>query len=131
MARSTRLEQARGFLKMGLPIQLFEADFFRALTHPIRIRILEMLGTGERSVQELQQALGLEQPIASQQLAILRRENIVMPRKLGTALRYALSDPLLTKLLSVVREIFNNHLVGVRGILEAINLERPGKRVRH
>jgi hypothetical protein len=48
---------------MGLSIQLFRADFFRAFAHPIRIRILEMLGTGGRSVQELQHAPGLEQPI--------------------------------------------------------------------
>jgi hypothetical protein len=33
--------------------------------------------------------------------------------------------------LDAAREIFNNHLVGVRGILEAINLERPEKKTRH
>jgi DNA-binding transcriptional ArsR family regulator len=53
---------------MGLSIQLFKAAFFRALAHPIRIRILEALGTGERSVQELRQALGLEQPICPSSL---------------------------------------------------------------
>src|SRR6266498_3444236 len=93
------------------PLQRFKADFFRALAHPVRIRILEALGTGERSVQELQQALGLEQPMVSQQLAILRAKNIVTPRKLGTTVHYALNDPLIIKLLAVAREIFNNHLV--------------------
>ena len=108
---------------MGLSIQLFKADFFRALAHPIRIRILEVLGTGERSVQELQLALGLEQPIVSQQLAILRGKNIVTPRKLGTTVRYALSDPLLTTLLSVAREIFNNHLIGTQTMLRELQRE--------
>jgi DNA-binding transcriptional ArsR family regulator len=108
---------------MGLSIQLFKADFFRALAHPIRVRILEVLGTGERSVQELQQALQLEQPIVSQQLAILRGKNIVTPRKLGTTVRYALSDPLLTKLLSVARDIFNNHLIGTQTMLRELQLE--------
>ena len=108
---------------MGLSIQLFKADFFRALAHPIRIRILEVLGTGERSVQELQLALGLEQPIVSQQLAILRGKNIVTPRKLGTTVRYALSDPLLTKLLSVAREIFNNHLIDTQTMLRELQRE--------
>jgi ArsR family transcriptional regulator len=111
MAPCERPEKKPAFLKMGLSIALFEADFFRALAHPIRIRILEELGTGERSFQELQQALKLEQPIVSQQLAILRGKNIVPSRKLGTALRYALSDPLLIKLLSVAQEIYNNHLI--------------------
>src|SRR5947209_1690365 len=105
----------------ALPV--FKADFFRALAHPIRIRILEVLGTGERSVQELQQALKLEQSIVSQQLAILRAKNIVTPRKLGTTVRYALSDPLLTKLLSVAREIFNNHLIDTQTMLRELQRE--------
>lgn len=104
-------------------LQLFKADFFRALAHPTRIRILEVLGTGERSVQELQQELDLEQPIVSQQLAILRGKNVVTPRKMGTTVRYALSDPLITKLLSVARAIFNNHLVGTQTMLKELQRE--------
>ena len=65
-------------------LQAFKAEFFRALAHPVRIRILEVLGSGERSVQELQQLLGLEQPVVSQQLAVLRGKNIVRARKVGT-----------------------------------------------
>jgi DNA-binding transcriptional ArsR family regulator len=107
----------------GSALQLFKADFFRALAHPIRIRILEVLGTGERSVQELQQLLGLEQPIVSQQLAVLRGKNIVTPRKLGTTVRYALSDRLISKLLSVAREIFNNHLVDSQTMLRELQRE--------
>ena len=108
---------------MALSLQTFKADFFRALAHPIRIRILEVLSTGERSVQELQQVLDVEQPVVSQQLAILRGKNIVTPRKLGTTVRYALSDPLITKLLSVAREIFNNHLVDTQTMLRELQRE--------
>ena len=108
---------------MPRSLQTFKADFFRALSHPIRIRILEVLGAGEHSVQELQQALKLEQSIVSQQLAILRNKNIVTPRKLGTTVRYALSDPLLTKLLSVAREIFNNHLIDTQTMLRELQRE--------
>jgi DNA-binding transcriptional ArsR family regulator len=105
-------------------LQEFKADFFRALAHPIRIRLLEALGTGEHSVQELQGALGLEQPIVSQQLAILRAKNIVTPRKQGTTVRYALSDPLVTTLLSVARRIFNNHLADTQTMLKELRRER-------
>jgi DNA-binding transcriptional ArsR family regulator len=104
-------------------LQTFKADFFRALAHPLRIRILEALVSGERSVQELQQALGLEQPIVSQQLAVLRSKNVVTPRKQGTTVRYALSDPLITKLLTVAREIFNNHLVDSQTMLRELQRE--------
>lgn len=109
---------------MQTALQAFKADFFRALAHPVRIRILEVLGGGERSVQELQQALGLEQPIVSQQLAVLRAKNIVTAHKTGTTVRYALGDPLIAKLLAVAREIFNNHLVDTQAMLKELRKER-------
>lgn len=105
-------------------LQEFKADFFRALAHPMRIRILEALGTRERTVAELQQILGLEQPIVSQQLAVLRAKKIVTPRKLGTAVQYALRDPLVTRLLAVARDIFNNHLVDSQAMLKELQRER-------
>jgi DNA-binding transcriptional ArsR family regulator len=108
---------------MPRSLQIFKAEFFRALAHPIRIRILEVLGTGQHSVHELQQALGLEQPIVSQQLAILRAKNIVTSRKVGTTVKYALSDRLVTKLLAVAREIFNNHLVDTQTMLRELQRE--------
>jgi DNA-binding transcriptional ArsR family regulator len=106
-----------------VPLEAFKADFFRALAHPIRIRILETLGEGECSVQELQSALHLDQPVVSQQLAVLRAKNIVTSRKVGTTVRYALSDPLITKLLSVARAIFNNHLVDSQSMLRELQRE--------
>ncbi|MGH7555344.1 MAG: ArsR/SmtB family transcription factor [Longimicrobiales bacterium] len=105
-------------------LQVFKADFFRALAHPVRIRILEVLSTGERTVQELQQLLDREQPIVSQQLAVLRSKNVVTPRKLGTTVKYALSDPLIAKLLQVARQIFDNRLLDTQTMLRALRRER-------
>jgi DNA-binding transcriptional ArsR family regulator len=110
-------------MRGGPALQVFKADFFRALAHPIRIRILETLGAGDRSVRELQQALDLDQPVVSQQLAVLRAKNIVATRKVGTTVRYALSDPLITRLLEVAREIFNKHLVGTQSMLKELQRE--------
>lgn len=107
----------------GPALQVFKAEFFRALAHPVRIRILEVLGGGERTVHDLQDALGLEQPIVSQQLAILRAKNIVAARKHGTTAYYALTDPLITRLLAVAREIFNNHLAGTQTMLRELRRE--------
>lgn len=104
-------------------LQAFKADFFRALAHPLRIRILEALTSGERSVQELQHALGVEQPVVSQQLAILRGRNVVKPNKHGTTVHYALSDPLIATLLAVAREIFNNHLIDSQSLLRELRRE--------
>ena len=102
----------------------FKAEFFRALAHPVRVRILEALVQGEHSVQELQAALSLEQPVVSQQLAVLRGKNIVAARKEGTTVRYAVRDPLLGNLLDVARRIFDNHLVGTQSLLRELRQER-------
>jgi ArsR family transcriptional regulator len=105
-------------------LQAFKAEFFRALAHPVRIRLLELLAGGERSVQDLQQALGLEQPVVSQHLAVLRGKNIVTTRKVGTTVNYALGDPLITDLLRTAREIFNHQLTGTRSLLKELQKER-------
>jgi DNA-binding transcriptional ArsR family regulator len=104
-------------------LQVFKAGFFRALAHPVRIRILELLVNGERSVQELQEALGLEQPVVSQQLAVLRSNNIVSGRKEGVSVRYAVRDPLIGALLDTARQIFNNQLGGTRDLLRQLKRE--------
>src|SRR5690349_11969196 len=105
-------------------LQVFKAGFFRALAHPVRIRLLELLVNGERSVQELQEALGLEQPVVSQQLAVLRANNIVASRKEGVSVHYGVRDPLIATLLDTARQIFNNHLVSTRDLLRQLQRER-------
>jgi DNA-binding transcriptional ArsR family regulator len=105
-------------------LQVFKAAFFRALAHPLRIRILELLVRGSRTVQELQQALGVDQPIVSQQLAVLRSNNIVYGTKEGTSVRYAVRDPLIADLLEIARRIFNNQLAGTRDMLRQLRRER-------
>ena len=104
-------------------LQVFKAGFFRALAHPVRIRILELLVKDERSVQELQEALGLGQPVVSQQLAVLRSNNIVSGRKEGVSVRYAVRDPLIGTLLETARQIFNNQLAGTRDLLRQLKRE--------
>lgn len=105
-------------------LQAFKAAFFKALAHPVRIRILELLVKGEKNVQELQDALGAEQPVVSQQLAVLRASNIVAGRKEGASVRYSVRDPLIGELLNTARRIFNNHLVGTQDLLRQLQYER-------
>ena len=113
-------------------LQSFKAEFFKALAHPIRIRILELLRARERSVQELQALLDLDQSTVSQQLAVLRAKNIVTARKEGTTVRYAVRDTLVGDLLDVARRIFNNQLAGSQTMLRELRQEarRPARRPR-
>jgi DNA-binding transcriptional ArsR family regulator len=109
-------------------LQILKAEFFRALAHPIRIRLLEVLvAKGDTSVQDLQRVLGIEQPIISQQLARLRATGIVKASRQGTATRYGVSDPMLKDLLSVARQILNRRLIGVRSLLRELERDRPAK----
>ena len=108
---------------------MFKAAFFKALAHPMRIRILELLVRGEQSVQELQDALGVEQPVVSQQLAVLRANQIVAGRKTGVSVRYTVRDALVGDLLDVARQIFNNQLAGTQSLLRQLRRERPRRAV--
>ena len=112
-------------------LQQLKAEFFRALAHPVRIRLLEVLvSTPERSVQDLQQTLGVGQPIVSQQLARLRASGIVAATKSGAATRYSVTDPLLKDLLHVARRILNGRLVDVQSMLRELERDSvtPGRR---
>jgi DNA-binding transcriptional ArsR family regulator len=118
-----RVRKAGGALIAG-ELQTFKAQFFRALAHPARIKMLEILMRGGQTVQELQEALTLDQPIVSQQLAVLRNHGIVSAQKEGLSVRYTLRDPLVGELLDVARQIFNNQLGNTRGLLRELQRER-------
>lgn len=58
-----------------------KAEFFKALGHPLRIRVLELLAERERPVAELLDETAVEQPALSQQLGVLRRAGFVVARR--------------------------------------------------
>lgn len=108
---------------MDQPYHRFKAEFFKALGHPARLVILEQVRTGEKSVQELQVVLGIDQSSVSQQLAVLRNKHIVDPRKEGTTVYYRARDPMIFQLLDIAKEIFNNQLIDTQTMLVQLNDE--------
>lgn len=103
---------------MTRPIYQVKADFFKTLGHPARIRVLEVLRDGERSVSELIPEVGIESSHLSQQLAVLRRANLVQTRKEGASVLYSVADPRIFELLEVARAILTTSLSGTQGLLE-------------
>ena len=99
----------------------FKAEFFKALSHPLRISILDELRRGEVGVNDLCDRLGVEQSTLSQQLAVLRSRNIVLGRKDGHSVFYSVRDSEIFKLLDVARKIFNNHLIDVKDLLSQLS----------
>ena len=107
-------------------ISQFKAEFFKALAHPLRIRILDALRAGEVAVNELSSRLVVEQSTLSQQLAILRNRNIILGRKDGANVFYSVRDPEIFRLLDVAKEIFNNNLIDVRDLLSQLQAIAAG-----
>jgi ArsR family transcriptional regulator len=94
------------------PIFELKAELFKSLAHPARIRALEVLAEGERSVGELQPEVGIELSHLSQQLGVLRRAGLVETRKVGQTVRYSIRDPQLVELLVVARRLLITSLSG-------------------
>lgn len=114
---------------MDLQLQQFKADFFKALAHPLRIRILELLAEGDKNVNELLTIIGAEGSSVSQQLSVLRNKNIVSGTKDGNRVLYSLRDPMIIDLLNIVRQIFNNHLIDTAILLDKFS-DDLGKEIK-
>ena len=82
-----------------------QAQLFRALAHPVRLRILDILGQQEACVCHLTAILGQRQPYVSQQLATLRDAGLVADRREGTLIYYRLADEHLAQLLGEGRAV--------------------------
>jgi DNA-binding transcriptional ArsR family regulator len=108
----------------------FKAELFKALAHPTRIRILELLRDGEKSVTELQLGLGVQGSSVSQQLAILRMKNLVATRKWRNLIYYRLRDPQVNDLLDVARRMFDVHLLQLQSMSPARPASQPLKSSR-
>jgi len=102
------------------PVREVKANLFRVLGHPARVRILELLREGERSVGALQAELGLDSGGTSQHLAALRRIGLVESRREGTSVYYRVDDPRVFDLLEVARGIITRQLAEQQSLLREL-----------
>ncbi len=107
----------------GRPLAAVKADLFKALGHPARVRILEILTDGERTVGSMQPLVGIEASHLSQQLAVLRRAGLVTTRKEGTSVVYATSDPRIGELLAVARRLLLSRLRSTEDLIAELTAE--------
>lgn len=105
-----------------LPVELIPLDIFaligkaenieqaavamQAMSHPLRIKILCLLSSGEMMVQEITDAVGSTQSNISQHLGILRACGMINSRKQATKVFYRIEDERILKMISLTREIF-------------------------
>ncbi|MCW8945611.1 MAG: metalloregulator ArsR/SmtB family transcription factor [Sedimenticola sp.] len=81
----------------------------KAMSHPLRLKILCTLGEEEVSVQEIVEHVGTSQSNISQHLAILRDKGILASRKDANRVYYRVSDSRTLKLIGMMREVFCSH----------------------
>ena len=98
----------------------FTAEFFKVLAHPLRVRIVDALRSGEIAVNDLSVRLKVEQSTLSQQLGILRKSNVVTGRKEGQNVYYSIQDKAIFRVLDAARQVFNNHLIDIKDLLEQL-----------
>lgn len=88
-----------------LPLYEIKANLFKALAHPARIRVLEILSANDRptSVSEILAETDLEPTLLSQHLAVLKRHHVVSARRIGNSVIYELAHPKVSELLVIAR----------------------------
>jgi DNA-binding transcriptional ArsR family regulator len=98
----------------------WQAKVAKALAHPTRIAILEMLRRGEICVCEMSPELGASQANVSQHLAILRDSNLVIARRDGTRMMYGVTDERVFRVLDLMGSIAHDQLDAARQALAAL-----------
>lgn len=108
---------------MSEPLYKLKGEFFKTLGHPARIRVLELLVDGERSVGDLLPEVGLEASHLSQQLGVLRRAGVVSARKQGSEVFYSLASPEIAELLRVARAVLTGILSSQTRLLDDLRAD--------
>lgn len=81
----------------------------KAISHPLRLKILCVLGENEVSVQDIVEQVGTSQSNISQHLAILRDKGILSSRKEANRVFYSVGDSRILKLIDMMQEVFCSH----------------------
>ena len=79
------------------------AEVLKTVAHPVRLRIVEILESGERSVTELQELLGVTQPLTSQHLSQMRVRGVLGSRREGSQVYYSIANPDVVKVIHCIR----------------------------
>ncbi len=88
-----------------MKIYSLQADLCKALAHPVRLEILDLLSKREHTVEQLTKLTGSGQSNLSQHLAALRQQKLVIPRRAGMNVYYDLSNPKIADACGLIRKL--------------------------
>jgi len=86
------------------------AEVCKSMANPTRLKIMNLLRAGEKSVEELKRRLGLPKANLSQHLSILRQRGIVSTRRAGLNIYYKVTNPKMIKVCDILREVLLEQL---------------------
>lgn len=112
----------------GRPLYEIKANLFKALAHPARIRILEILSAADDAptpVSEILTRCDIEPTLLSQHLAVLKRHHVVVSQRVGNAVIYQLAHPSISELLVIARTFLADTLGAQRDQLKALDSLPP------
>jgi ArsR family transcriptional regulator len=101
-------------------IHVVKAAFLKALAHPVRLQILEILCRGESSVGQFTQSLGVDQPTVSRHLGILKQGGLVVARQEGLLVLYKIQNKDMAQFLQKLAELLRRKLQIDRKILKSL-----------
>ena len=109
------------------PLYEIKANLFKALAHPARIRVLEVLSAKGQptAVSELLTITELEPTLLSQHLGVLKRHHVVISNRVGNAVFYELAHPKISELLVIARTFLADTLGAQRDQLDALSSLPP------
>lgn len=101
-------------------IHLIKAAFLKALAHPVRLQILEILCRGESSVGHFAQVLGVDQPTVSRHLGILKQGGLVIARQEGLSILYKIQNEDVAQFLQKLTELLKRKLQVDQELLKSV-----------
>jgi len=101
-----------------------KSDFLKALSHPLRLQIIEFLKNGEKNVGNIIKALGIPQSSLSRHLTILREAGVLKSRQQGTVIYYNIEDHDIFHVLRPIAEMLRKKLKKTETVLNSLGKEK-------
>ncbi|MFA5092448.1 MAG: metalloregulator ArsR/SmtB family transcription factor [Candidatus Omnitrophota bacterium] len=101
-----------------------KADFLKALSHPVRLQIIELLKDGERNVGSIMKTLSIQQSSLSRHLTVLREAGILKSRQQGTVIYYDIEDHIIFHVLRPIAEMLRKKLKKTESVLSSLGKEK-------
>lgn len=111
-------------IQIDQPLYVAKAQLFRSLSHPVRIRILELLVVGEMPVSALRDEIGVEASSLSQHLGVLKQSGLVVSRRRSTGVAYEITDSAVAEFLGSARRVLASTMGRTRRALEHLESQQ-------